>query len=86
MNKYCFMCGSTNIEVESNGVNGSDFITCGDCGRQYNVFMTDETLARDEFDNLLNDDKDFEEQWGDKNKERQEANFQEWFEEHYNND
>jgi DNA-directed RNA polymerase subunit RPC12/RpoP len=37
MKNYCVNCGSQNTETEL-GVNGSDYIVCGDCGKKYNVF------------------------------------------------
>lgn len=37
LNRYCYFCGSKDLTIEA-GVNGSDFITCSNCERTFNVF------------------------------------------------
>ena len=45
--------------------------------------MKKEDLARDEFEQLIKDDKDFEEQWAEKDGSYKEKSFKEWYENVY---
>ena len=44
--KYCPKCGSENIVIQ-NGVNGSDYLVCGDCGIKLNIFEDDTPTTDD---------------------------------------
>lgn len=82
-NKYCYYCGSQNIEIDE-GVDEDDDVVCGDCGNRYGIRKSCTTIAKEEFDQLLYDDPKFAEQWGSDDPEILEANFNEWYEDVYN--